>query len=593
MKSLSGIALAIPVLVYSAHAHASAATVYVAQAQAGTGDGSSCANAKAVTFFNTAGNWGATATDIGPGTTVHLCGTLTTALKVNGSGTAGTPITMQWETGASVQVCSTTGAVQVNNTSYLVMDLGNSATAIECPNNGTGLATQTIAVGIGNGSLSHSEVRNGTIGPIFQYSGTANQGVGSYSVTIASGGGNHFHHLTLKDANQGFYVPLGGTVTGDEFNNMTVSNVGQGIWYALGNDGNVTDAKIHDWDVTYGINWAVPGDFTHTEVVHIFTQDAANNNIAVDIYNMYVHGSRPTVGYTADLFIDGSTAANHGTIKSNIYNNLLVSSANSFPGDGAIFVAGTGNTIGIYNNTVDCGSKTVAGIGSEFETASSTYAYDNNVFLNCQTPMYNQGTVAAFTADNNIYYNVGGWYWNSTMHSTLAQWQTASGQDATASTSDPGLNADYTPATATSLANTLPGKNLTSLDIAGLDAAKPLTVGVSGNGTANARPATGGWTAGAYQYCSGSSCNVVMTEGDGGEPSGDGGLLTDGSVANGEDASVPGGDDSGLPGHPTPAPSHGCSCEIGSASSPFSLALLLGVVGAIALAARPREKRHA
>src|ERR1700685_1857894 len=66
-------------------ASAAASTVYVAQSAAGSANGSSCTNAYAVTFFNASSNWGTGASQIGPGTTVDLCGTITTELTAHGS----------------------------------------------------------------------------------------------------------------------------------------------------------------------------------------------------------------------------------------------------------------------------------------------------------------------------------------------------------------------------------------------------------------------------------------------------------------------------------------------------------------------------
>lgn len=65
---------------------ASVGNVYIAQSAAGSANGTSCAKAYAVTFFNTAGNWGAGSSQIGAGTTVNLCGTITTELTAHGSG---------------------------------------------------------------------------------------------------------------------------------------------------------------------------------------------------------------------------------------------------------------------------------------------------------------------------------------------------------------------------------------------------------------------------------------------------------------------------------------------------------------------------
>src|SRR5690348_5844108 len=81
---------------------ASAVDVYIAQSAAGADNGSNCANAHASTFFNTLANWGAGVTQIGAGTTVHICGTITapsstTALTFQQSGALGNPVTLLFE----------------------------------------------------------------------------------------------------------------------------------------------------------------------------------------------------------------------------------------------------------------------------------------------------------------------------------------------------------------------------------------------------------------------------------------------------------------------------------------------------------------
>src|SRR6202012_2310389 len=88
-------------------ASASQSAVYIGQSNAGTADGSSCANQLAASFFNSGSNWGNCASQIGPGTTVHLCGTITSALIAQGSGSSAGTVTIQWEQGASLSVCST------------------------------------------------------------------------------------------------------------------------------------------------------------------------------------------------------------------------------------------------------------------------------------------------------------------------------------------------------------------------------------------------------------------------------------------------------------------------------------------------------
>src|SRR3989344_4376791 len=80
---------------------AASSNIYIAQSAAGSDDGSSCANARAASFFNSSGNWGTGTTQIGSGTVVHLCGTITTDFTSQGSGASGNPVVVDG-TGATM-----------------------------------------------------------------------------------------------------------------------------------------------------------------------------------------------------------------------------------------------------------------------------------------------------------------------------------------------------------------------------------------------------------------------------------------------------------------------------------------------------------
>ena len=71
-----------------------AGSFYVAQNAQGSGDGTSCASARAISWFNSSGNWGSAANQIGPGTTIQLCGTITSSMTFQGSGSSGNYITV-------------------------------------------------------------------------------------------------------------------------------------------------------------------------------------------------------------------------------------------------------------------------------------------------------------------------------------------------------------------------------------------------------------------------------------------------------------------------------------------------------------------
>lgn len=93
------------------------ADIYVAQAAAGNNTGLSCANAMGVLNFqqvgppNDPGYW--TNGMIGPGTTIHLCGVISTSLAAQGDGTALKPIIVKYEPGSTASF-STNGHSFIN-----------------------------------------------------------------------------------------------------------------------------------------------------------------------------------------------------------------------------------------------------------------------------------------------------------------------------------------------------------------------------------------------------------------------------------------------------------------------------------------------
>jgi len=103
---------------------AGAKDFYIAAKQAGTGSGTGCSTAKPYTWFNTASSWGTAASQIGPATTVHLCGTFVGApgqrlLIVGGNGNSTSPITIKFETNAvlAAPYWSSIGAIVLNRDS--------------------------------------------------------------------------------------------------------------------------------------------------------------------------------------------------------------------------------------------------------------------------------------------------------------------------------------------------------------------------------------------------------------------------------------------------------------------------------------------
>lgn len=93
------------------------ANVYVAQTFKGAATGVDCANAfgmfnyQQASWLQDSGNF--SNGQIGPGTTVHLCGNWTTTPVISGSGTGGSPITVAYEPGAYGPCPSTDGQTNI------------------------------------------------------------------------------------------------------------------------------------------------------------------------------------------------------------------------------------------------------------------------------------------------------------------------------------------------------------------------------------------------------------------------------------------------------------------------------------------------
>lgn len=141
--------------------------------QNGGGSGTSCSSTFNVAWFNTAGSWGTAANQIGPGSTVHLCGTFTGTpgqqlLIASGSGTSGSPIRILFENGAKLSspYWPGNGAIDLNGQSFMVIDGGTNG-IIENTANGSNLPNQQHSLGINASTGSHVEIQNVTFSDIY------------------------------------------------------------------------------------------------------------------------------------------------------------------------------------------------------------------------------------------------------------------------------------------------------------------------------------------------------------------------------------------------------------------------------------------
>ena len=400
------------VLLLISSSMAMANDVYIAQTATGAGDGTSCSSARAVSFFNAVGNWGVGTDKIGPGTTVHLCGTFNAPagsnyLTFQASGTVGNPITLKWEDGAIIQAPyfsqgnqGSGGGVRANGKSYLVIDGGTNG-ILRNTANGSGLTYQKSSTGIEIYKCNNIEIKNLAISNIYvRKIGDTVMDHGTLNFINSSGNYIEIHHNVMHDAGWGINWAYSNGDHDIRVHHNEIYNIDHGF-SPYGDQGGSADNvyfynnHVHDYS-----NWDWTG--YHHDGIHAYGVNGSKLK-TIYIYNNTFDGNTGTT-ITAHIFLE---AANDGTPwtdstgKAIIYNNVLVSNSSALE----TMIVGSGSGHEIYNNVIintanssdtSCarwiGTSNVtfknnylAGCDSLIYADSSTYTSDYNVFANCSS----------------------------------------------------------------------------------------------------------------------------------------------------------------------------------------------------------------
>jgi Right handed beta helix region len=474
----------------------SANTLYIAQAATGAADGSSCANAHNIAFFNNGASWGAGPSQIGPGTTVHLCGTITqgvgnTALTFQGSGTSGSPITLLFESGAvltSPAWSSSTGAISCNSQSFLVIDGGTNGLITDTAN-GTSLANKVDSTGVFCRLSPSVEIKNLTITNMYVHvGGSSDENQFGTAIEISASDHSKVHNNTIRDAAVGIhynYIKAGNTDVNIYSN--TISNCN---WNIGGGDENagatVSNLNIHDNDLCCMANWDDAGaDLLHHNDIFIFAMNGGNIS-NYNIYNNYMHGD-PGGFSTACFFFQGRAS------NISVFNNVIAPTPQA-NATGLIYIDGNAASVTtalIANNTI-VGPSNNGGNGINFGTSVTGVTIRNNIFSTLGSSIYSPSTSSTFVAsNNNVMFNIAGSVgvvtYNNNSYSSVAAWRAASGFDTSSIASNPNLDSNYrlTLGSPTIAA----GANLTALSLA-----------IDNDKAGNPRPSIGPWDMGAYQF---------------------------------------------------------------------------------------------
>jgi hypothetical protein len=464
---------------------------YIAQNAAGAGNGSSCSSAFAYTFFNSTGNWGSGSSQIGPGTTVHLCGTISAQLTLLGDGSSGNPLTVLFETGAKLSIASgySNGFIYGGaSRSFIIID-GGANGVIESTNNGSSptYPNQVDAGGVYFPICNHCEIKNLTVSNLFVKNTADGQGGGD-AIDIHSGSNNLIHNNTIHDTQIGIIHNFGNdtsTQSGDSIYSNTIYHFNHAIAV-----GDASTNSTFDGLLVYGnnlydpVNWDdLATNAFHHNGVFVFSNNAGNHYTNLRIYNNYIHGDFGQ-RETGHIFLDNEDNATSTYTGTLIFNNLLVDdSATNGPSNGLIITKDNlgGSTVGIYNNTMyfttNVGSRCTMNQGAAL-------TLKNNANYQCGDALYISGGTVSSSTDHNNYTSVTQINGNS----TLSAWQTTCSCDSHSFTTALNINVStYIPNMGSPLISA--GVNLTSLGVVALDSDKG---GVT-------RPSSTAWDVGAYQ----------------------------------------------------------------------------------------------
>jgi hypothetical protein len=423
-------------------------------------------------FFNTSANWGTGAGQIGPGTTVLICGTFTFAagatnvFSFQGDGTSGHLITLKWDTNAIVQAPyfstsnGTPGAIETNGHNWVVIDGGTNG-IVRNTANGTGLANQQISSMVDAFGSSNIQIEHLHLGPVYVHNNTTSDSVCSngsddcMGVRVLQGGSN----VTVGPGNTFtdcdvciFFAFTGGesnlVITGNTFNNAN-----QAIEGGPTDTGTkvLTNMQVDHNTYNASRNWDDVTNNYHHNFFHPFTGHPgaafAGNLTFFDNFSIGDVGLHPT----SMIYLENNNGGSGGTMAPWwVFNNVFYkTNTDVATANGVVAPLGINNGYLLNNTIIDAGSG----------------GNNNNAW-----PLFNMEFGTGWTEENNILQSGGGYYfynggntnaptanYNLYYSSPLAQWAYTGGFTTSFTTWKSFCSCD-----ANSLSGTNPSVNLTT-----------------------------------------------------------------------------------------------------------------------------------
>lgn len=516
-------------------ASASAADVYFGEASAGSNNGTDCGNRYAVG----SANWTSSQS---PGNTLHFCGTITTELTVDASGSAGNLITFKFESGAKFSAATwannsfifgsashrsyirITGASACGMLSGALGGKTDCDGKIEATDNGSpgDFTNSNDFTGVRfMAGCDHCEFDDFEVSNLYQHTDPDDTTTLDDLGCILNEGSDQtdvrIHHTVTHDCGS-----VGSTTEGTvddieiDHNYNCAAN-----WNYYGGSGAagvtlVTNWRFHD---NYGCDqakWFVTGGGNHGNCLHFFLEDTGDSKElrAPEIYSNVCEGPISS-SMTAYIFID--IQANGTVTDLRFVNNVMVTDEpTNALGNGAVAASRQVDPV-FLNNT--CWNKqatqTCFRIGMDSSATQATFK--NNIGINASAAIEVIDNTKTVVADHNLWYGTTSFDYYGDSGITFAAWKVAcSCDDDTQYSVNPNLNGTtYAPPSGSPAVkigeNETGTETLAETDING--AARP------SSSAWNVGAVNGSSTAGAFLIwqnqvlkndCSGSSCTATV-----------------------------------------------------------------------------------
>ena len=248
---------------------------YITQNASGSDNGADCANAHSASWFNTGANWAnpKQSGKIGPGDSSYLCGTISTRLATQASGTFENKITIKFEDNAKLSKPSWNGMALLIQKECIVIDGGTNG-IIENTDNGTAgsYAYQQNAQGIWADSCNGCEVKNLTIRNLYIHNSNADTAIDNWMTKAIHINGSNLtvHDNIIHDAGSGIIVSYSIGDTNVRIYNNDIYNIDHGM--ALSSGGSNAGGKfyfynnhVHDYK-----KWDTLSNAYHHDGIHAF-----------------------------------------------------------------------------------------------------------------------------------------------------------------------------------------------------------------------------------------------------------------------------------------------------------------------------------